>query len=69
MFGSSFAHGCCSKWSEMRVVWQVRTLAGHSGRVCSVDFAPDGKSVVSGSSDNLVKIWNVTTGAEVSFLE
>jgi len=32
----------------------------------SVDFSPDGKHVISGSHDKLVKIWNAETGAEVS---
>ena len=41
------------------------TLTGHSGRVHSVAFSEDGKHVVSGSDDNLVKIWNSETGAEV----
>ena len=39
---------------------------GHSGAVYSVAFSRDGKSVVSGSSDHLVKIWSAETGAEVS---
>jgi len=44
----------------------MHTLVGHSGTVQSVAFSPNGKRVVSGSSDNLVKIWNIETGAEVS---
>ena len=31
----------------------------------SVAISPDGKHVVSGSWDKLVKIWNAKTGAEV----
>ena len=42
------------------------TLAGHSDPVISVAFSRDGKRVVSGSDDNLVKIWNTETGDEVS---
>ena len=41
------------------------TLTGHSGPVYSVAFSPDGTRVVSGSWDNLVKIWSSKTGAEV----
>ena len=41
-------------------------MAGHSGTVNSIAISPDGKRVVSGSDDNLVKIWNAETGAEVS---
>jgi len=43
----------------------VRTLTGHAGIVFTVAFSPDGKRVVSGSGDKLVKIWNAETGAEV----
>ena len=35
------------KWSEVRVLWQVHTLTGHSRGVHSVAFSPDGKRVVS----------------------
>jgi len=44
----------------------MRTLTGHSNRVNSVDFSRDGKRIVSGSDDKLVKIWDTVTGAEVS---
>ena len=45
--------------------WQGYMLKGHSACVSSVAISPDGKHVVSGSRDNLVKIWNAETGAEV----
>ena len=35
------------------------------GAVNSVGFSPDGKRVVSGSDDGLVKLWNTETGARV----
>ena len=55
--------------SELRVLWKVHTLAGHGAGVASVAFAADGKRVISGSCDKLVKIWDVEPGAEVmSFL-
>ena len=44
----------------------MRTLTGHTDSVVSVAFSHDGKRVVSGSNDNLVKIWDTETGAEVS---
>jgi WD40 repeat protein len=44
----------------------VCKLTGHQEWVLSVAFSADGKRVVSGSWDNLVKIWNAETGAEVS---
>jgi hypothetical protein len=42
---------------------------GHSGGVSSLAFSPDGKRVVTGSTDSLVKIWDVATGAQVGILE
>ena len=48
------------------VNWQVRSLTGHSGKVHSVAFSPNGQSIVSGSEDTLVKIWDVETGVVVS---
>jgi WD40 repeat protein len=44
----------------------MRTLSGHRGCVWSVAFSRDGTRIVSGSTDKLVKIWNVETGVEVS---
>ena len=44
---------------------QVHTLIGHTGEVNSLAFSPNGNLVVSGSDDNLVKIWDVATGALV----
>ena len=54
------------KWSEITVRWQVFTLRGHTDDIFSVAFFPDGKRIVSGSEDKLVKIWDAATGAEVS---
>ena len=51
--------------SEMGVRRQVCTMEGHESCVYSVAFSPDGKRVVSGSHDRLVKIWNAETGEEV----
>ena len=37
---------------------ELQTLTGHSGRVYSVAFSPDGKMMISTSSDRTVKLWN-----------
>ena len=44
----------------------MHTLTGHSSFVCVVAFSPNGNRVASGSSDQLVKIWDSETGVEVS---
>ena len=45
---------------------QVRSLTGHSGGVDSVAWSSDGKWIVSGSEDGLVKIWSAETVPEVT---
>jgi WD40 repeat protein len=46
------------------VTKSVRTLKGHSSGVTSVSFSPDGRRIVSGSSDKTVKVWDAQTGQE-----
>ena len=52
--------------SEVTVRWQVLSLRGHTGIVCSVAVSQDGTRIVRGSGDHLVKIWDAATGALVS---
>jgi len=42
------------------------TLTGHSSRVTSVAYSPDGKHIASGSYDETVKVWDAATGKKVS---
>ena len=37
-------------------------LAGHSIHVNSVAFSPDGSHIVSGSSDETIRLWDAATG-------
>ncbi|OJJ98902.1 hypothetical protein ASPACDRAFT_121692 [Aspergillus aculeatus ATCC 16872] len=48
-----------SSWSP-----SLQTLEGHSSFVHSVAFAPDGRTLASGSDDNTVKLWDTATGIE-----
>jgi len=66
VFCGGFEHTLCWRWSEETWGWQVRTLEGLSGVVNSVAWSSDGKWIVSGSDDYLVKIWDAETGALVS---
>ena len=67
VFCGGFAHALGCKWSEVTVRWQRElTLAGHTEMVLAVAFSADGKRIVSGSLDCLVKIWDTETGALVS---
>ncbi len=40
----------------------IYTLSGHTGDVASVAFSPDGQTMVSGSFDKTLKLWNLKTG-------
>jgi WD40 repeat protein len=41
---------------------EVRTLTGHSKPVVSVAIAPKGRTIVSGSIDGTIKIWDLASG-------
>jgi WD40 repeat protein len=41
-------------------------LKGHRGQVTSVAVTPDGRTIVSGSWDGTVKLWDAETGAETA---
>ncbi|MBX2862640.1 MAG: hypothetical protein KTR27_03725, partial [Leptolyngbyaceae cyanobacterium MAG.088] len=40
----------------------LRTFEGHSGGVWSVALSEDGRHALSGSDDNTIKLWDLTTG-------
>ena len=44
-------------------------LKGHTNWVRSVAFSPDGKQIVSGSSDKSVRFWEASTGNELKVLK
>jgi WD40 repeat protein len=59
-------------WDKTIRIWDARTgeevmkpLEGHTRRITSVGFSPDGTHIVSGSWDNTIRIWDARTGEEV----
>ncbi|PSN74398.1 WD40 repeat-like protein [Corynespora cassiicola Philippines] len=53
-------------------IWSVQTgqlldrLSGHEGPVSSLSFAPDGSTLVSGSWDHTVRLWNIFARTQTS---
>ncbi|MCC5644223.1 ribosome assembly protein 4, partial [Nostoc sp. CHAB 5824] len=47
---------------------EVNTLEGHSSKVNSVVFSPDGKTLASGSEDKTIKLWDISTGKALKTL-
>ena len=47
----------------------VTTLRGHSRKIHSVAFSPDGQLLVSGSDDWTFRLWDVEAGAHIATLE
>jgi WD40 repeat protein len=56
-------------------LWEMATgqerakLEGHREMIFSVSFAPDGRTLASGSMDGTVRLWDLPTGKEIARLE
>src|SRR5687767_1235838 len=56
--------GSCLRSEQGSSLVSIR-LQGHTDGVTSARFSPDGQSIVSGSLDNTVRIWNLSDVSEV----
>src|ERR1700727_590540 len=57
-------NGCERMWDSC-----LRTMEGHSSSIYSVAFSPDGTGIVSGSSDNTLRLWDSVSGAHLNTLK
>ncbi len=57
------------------VLWNTETLSqtailtGHTGKVLTVAYSPDGKLLASGSEDGTIRLWDVQTATQQAMLE
>jgi WD40 repeat protein len=65
MLGAAVAGGCVDRTVQ---VWDVATeraraaLTGHSGKVFAVQWASDGRTLLSAGADRAVKLWDTVSG-------
>jgi WD40 repeat protein len=52
--------------SDVRI--EIVPNIGHSDDVKAIAFSPDGRTIVTGSSDNSLKLWHAATGRELRTL-
>ncbi|HIK04731.1 MAG TPA: serine/threonine protein kinase [Trichormus sp. M33_DOE_039] len=53
----------------LREVALANTIPGHENLVSSVAISPDSKLIASSGDDRTVKLWNLSTGAEIATLK
>ena len=46
-----------------------RVLSGHESRVSSLVFAPDGRTLISGSIDGTIRFWDCVTGSQTKKID
>jgi WD40 repeat protein len=52
-------------WDTRLLLAPTRWLEGHDGLMHCLAFSPDGKRLVTGDAEGVVKLWDTRTGLEV----
>jgi WD40 repeat protein len=50
-------------------ICERKVFSGHRGRVYEARFSPDGKILASAGDDNVLRLWEVSTGKELRVLQ
>jgi WD40 repeat protein len=53
---------------DVRAGQVLKTLHGHTNRIWTVAFDPEGNILASGSDDHTVRLWDVHAGQEIKVL-
>jgi WD40 repeat protein len=43
----------------------IRSFIGHTSDISAVAFSPDGRNIITASSDSTIRVWDVSTGDQV----
>ena len=44
----------------------LHTLRGHDSSIASLDFSPDGRTLITGDSNAALKVWDVARGVAIT---
>jgi WD40 repeat protein len=50
-------------------IQDVINQISHASPINSIDFSPDGRTIASGTWDNIIQLWDVSTGREIKRFE
>ena len=68
-FATCFAGSRRPSYGTLRPTKRLKSFSGHTDFVYSIAFSPDGKRLLSGSSDRTARLWDIESGKEVAQLK